>query len=124
MFMKTETKNFKASTHHNDWHGTISADNMDIKNIHQYFESIINDDECIIGVEAYVYYFPEISVTIYTTNESLFNEDGSMKTKRYPVLKEYKKDMPIEGFLKLFKQLNFKFSPKNQLKTGKIKVIK
>ena len=47
-----------------------------------------------------------------------------MKTKRYPVLKEYKKDMPIEEFLKLFKQLNFKFLPKNQLKTGKIKVIK
>ena len=75
-------------------------------------------------MEAHIHYFPEVSVTIYTTNESLFNEDGNMKTKRYPVLKEYKKDMPIEEFLKLFKQLNFKFLPKNQLKTGKIKVIK
>ena len=121
--MKAETRKFQASTHYNDWHGTISADDMDINNIHQFFKNIINDEH-IIGVEAHIHYFPEVSVTIYTTNESLFNEDGNMKTKRYPVLKEYKKDMPIEEFLKLFKQLNFKFSPKNQLKTGKIKVIK
>ncbi len=121
--MKAETRKFQASTHYNDWHGTISADDMDINNIHQYFRNIINNED-IIGVEAHIHYFPEVSVTIYTTNESLFNKDGSMKTKRYPVLKEYKKDMAIEEFLKLFKQLNFKFSPKNQLKTGKIKVIK
>lgn len=121
--MKTETKKFQASTHYNDWYGTISADDMDVKNIHQYFKNIINDEH-IIGVEASIYYFPEVSVTIYTTNESLFNEDGSMKSKKYPVLKEYKKDMPIEAFLKLFKQFNFKFSPKNQLKTRKIKVTK
>ena len=121
--MKTETRKFQANTHYNDWHGTISADDMNVNNIHQYFKNIINDEH-IIGVEASIHYLPEVSVTIYTANESLFNKDGSMKSKKYPVLKEYKKDMPIEAFLKLFKQFNFKFSPKNQLKTGKIKVIK
>lgn len=43
--MKTETRKFQANTHYNDWHGTISADDMNVNNIHQYFKNIINDEQ-------------------------------------------------------------------------------
>lgn len=121
--MKTETKSFKASTHYNDWHGTIAANNQDIKNIDQYFKDVVNGEH-IVGLEASIHYFPKISVTVYTTNQPLFNKDGSMKSKKHPILKEYKKEIPIEDFIKLFKEINLKISPKGQLKIGKIKVIK
>ena len=121
--MKTETKSFKANTHYNDWFGTISADNMDISNIYQYFQDSINN-AYILGIEAHISHPLQISVTIYTTNEVLFNEDGTRINKKHPVLNEYKKDIPIEDLFQLFKQVNFKLSPKNKLATGKFKVNK
>lgn len=121
--MKTETKSFKANTHYNDWFGTISADNMDISNIYQYFQDNINNEH-IMGIEAHIIFSYEVTVCIYTTNEVLFNEGGTRINKKYPVLNEYKKDIPIEDFFQLFKQVNFKFSPKNKLGIGKFKVNK
>ena len=121
--MKAETKSFKANTHYNDWFGTISTDNMDINNIYKYFEDGIRD-EYILGIEANILFSSKVSVTIYTTNEVLFNEDGTRINKKHPVLNEYKKDIPIEDLFQLFKQVNFKLSPKNKLATGKFKVNK
>ncbi len=109
--MKTETKSFKANTHYNDWFGTISADNMDISNIYQYFQDNINN-EYILGIEAHISHPLQISVTIYTTNEVLFNEGGTRINKKYPVLNEYKKDIPIEDFFSFLNRLILNFHQK------------
>lgn len=126
--MKTQTEKFEASTQYNDWLGTIALDNTDIKGIYTEFEDVINDEH-IYGVDAYLLtdrshgQNMEVSVTVYT-GEIELDESGNKLSKKFPILKKYRKEMPIEEFAKLFKRIELKFSSKNILGNGKIKIQK
>jgi hypothetical protein len=126
--MKKETEKFKASTHYNDWLGTTALDNTDIKEIHHKFQDVIGDEH-ILGIKASIIENRhaessiEINVTIYTGKIEL-DKNNKRLDKKFPILKEYKKDMPLEEFVILFKRIELKFSTKGILETGKIKVIK
>lgn len=126
--MKTQTEKFEANTQYNDWLGTIALDNTDIKGIYTEFEDVINDEH-IYGVDAYLLtdrshgQNMEVSVTVYT-GEIELDESGNKLSKKFPILKEYRKEMPIEEFAKLFKRIELKFSSKNILGNGKIKIQK
>lgn len=124
--MNTEIKTFQASTQYNDWIGTSALDSADIKGISNKFKDLIGNEH-IVGVKVYMRTDTDpkkpivATVKVYTGQVEL-DEFGNTRDGAIPELKEYEKDMPIEEFARLFKRIELKFSTKNILKTGEIKV--
>lgn len=124
--LKTRTEKFEANVQYNDWIGTTALDDADMSGIRQMFKGIVNGEH-LLGVDAYC--TPsmdpkrpiEVYVTVYTGLVEL-DKFGDRASKAYPIVKEYKKEMSLEEFSRLFKRIRLTFSAKNILETGKVKV--
>lgn len=119
--MKKESLN--ASVHYNDWLGQIALDNAH-KSLYDHFGNKINNEH-ILGFNVYIHTNHEkIGISIYTGSVSRDQETGKRTDKKHPKVKEYKTELTIQEFLKLFKRINIKvFEDLEARKDTKLTVI-